>query len=115
LSSTTAALRNCSGKNADRFRVFCPEASYRQKGGVRGGLGRPHHRWAWPGPGPRLLVVRVPSGPHWLPFSPCPSSGENRSFGLCFVQFREYFLCSFSETPKQQKIGNWYCGILSIG
>jgi hypothetical protein len=27
-------------------------------------------------------------------------------FGFCFVQFREYFLCNFSETQKQQKIGN---------
>jgi hypothetical protein len=23
--------------------------------------------------------------------------------GFCFVQFREYFLCNFSETQKQQK------------
>jgi hypothetical protein len=22
-------------------------------------------------------------------------------FGFCFVQFREYFLCNFSETQKQ--------------
>jgi hypothetical protein len=42
-------------------------------------------------------------------------SGENRRFGLRFVQFREYFMCSFSETQKQQKTGNWHCGILSIG
>jgi hypothetical protein len=26
--------------------------------------------------------------------------------GFCFVQFREYFLCNFSETQKQQKTGN---------
>jgi hypothetical protein len=56
-----------------------------------------------------------PLAPLRLPFGPRPSSGENRSFGLRFVQFREYFLCSFSETQKQQKIGNWHCGILSIG
>jgi hypothetical protein len=53
LSSTAAVLRNCSGKNADYFRVFRPEASYRRKGGIRGGPGRPHHRWARLGPGPR--------------------------------------------------------------
>jgi hypothetical protein len=35
--------------------------------------------------------------------------------GFCFVQFREYFLCNFSETQKQQKIGNWHCGISLIG
>jgi hypothetical protein len=30
---------------------------------------------------------------------------KNRRFGFCFVQFRKYFLCSFSETQKEQKIG----------
>jgi hypothetical protein len=36
-------------------------------------------------------------------------------FGFCFVQFRKYFLCNFSETQKQQKIGNWHYGISLIG
>jgi hypothetical protein len=27
-------------------------------------------------------------------------SGENRNFGLRFIQFQEYFLCYFSETQK---------------
>jgi hypothetical protein len=36
LSSTAAGLRNCSGKNADSPRVFCPEALYRRRGVVRG-------------------------------------------------------------------------------
>jgi hypothetical protein len=36
-------------------------------------------------------------------------------FGFCFVQFREYFLCNFSETQKQQKTRNWHCGISLIG
>jgi hypothetical protein len=31
------------------------------------------------------------------------SSQKNKTSGTCFVQFREYFLCSFSETQKQQK------------
>jgi hypothetical protein len=35
--------------------------------------------------------------------------------GFCFVQFREYFLCNFSKTQKQQKTGNWHCGISLIG
>jgi hypothetical protein len=53
LSSTAAALRNCSGNFADSPRVFRPEASYRRRGVVRSGPGGPHHRWARPGPGPR--------------------------------------------------------------
>jgi hypothetical protein len=39
LSSTVAALRNCSGKNADCFRVFHWEALYRRRGAVRSGPG----------------------------------------------------------------------------
>jgi hypothetical protein len=50
-----------------------------------------------------------------LSFGLRPSSRKNRSFCFCFVQFQEYFLCSFSKTQKQQKTGNWHCGILSIG
>jgi hypothetical protein len=36
-------------------------------------------------------------------------------FGLYFIQFQEYLPCNFSETQKQQKIGNWHCGISLIG
>jgi hypothetical protein len=43
------------------------------------------------------------------------SFGKNWRFGFCFVQFQEYFLCNFSEIQKQQKTGNWHCGILLIG
>jgi hypothetical protein len=63
LSLTAAALRNCSGKNADPLRVFRPEALYRRRGVVRRQPGAPHTRWAWPGVGPRPLRVRVASGP----------------------------------------------------
>jgi hypothetical protein len=115
LSSTVAELRNCSGKNANYFRVFRREASYRRRGVVRRRPGGPHHRWAQPGPGPHPLMV-------WAAFGPTPALvrssvlfGKNKTSGTCFVQFREYFLCCFSEIQKQQKIGNWHCGILSIG
>jgi hypothetical protein len=66
-SVAAAELQDCSGKNADCFRVFRPKASYRRRGIVRSGPGGPHHRWARPGPAPCPLVVRVPSGP-----SPAP-------------------------------------------
>jgi hypothetical protein len=61
------------------------------------------------------LLCGQPLAPLRLPFGPRPSSGKNRSSRTYFVQFREYFLCSFSETQKQQKTGNWHYGILSIG
>jgi hypothetical protein len=67
------------------------------------GLGRATHVWAWP-VAPLLLL-----------FGLREASGKNKTSGFCFVQFREYFLCSFSKTQKQQKTGNWHCGDLSIG
>jgi hypothetical protein len=62
-SAAAAELWNSSGNFADYFRVFRPTASYRRRGIIRSGSGGPHHRWARPGPGPRPLMVRVPSGP----------------------------------------------------
>jgi hypothetical protein len=56
-----------------------------------------------------------PLAPLRLSFGLRPLSGKNRRSGFCFVQFQEYFLCSFSETQKQQKTRNWHCGISSIG
>jgi hypothetical protein len=63
LSFMAAALRNCSGKNADCFRVFRREAFYRRRGVVRSGPGGSHHQGARPGGGVRPLMVRLPSGP----------------------------------------------------
>jgi hypothetical protein len=115
LSAAAAELRNYSGKNTDCFRVFRREALYRRRGGVRSGPGRPHHRWAQPGAGPRPLVVRLAPGPSPCHLRSSRSFGKNRRFGFCFVQFQEYFLCNFFETQKQQKTGNWHCGISLIG
>jgi hypothetical protein len=58
--------RSCGtvlGKTSTPFRVFRPEASYRQRGVVRGQPGAPHTRVARPGPRPRHLCVRVASDP----------------------------------------------------
>jgi hypothetical protein len=52
------------------------------------------------------LGCACPLAPLRLSFGPRPSFEKNRSFGFYFVQFREYFLCSFSKTQKQQKTGN---------
>jgi hypothetical protein len=41
-----------------------------------------------------------PPAPLRLSFGLRLAFGKNRRFGFCFVQFREYFLCSFSETQK---------------
>jgi hypothetical protein len=114
-SSAAAKLRNSFWKFADSPRVFRREAFYRRRSVVRRRPGWSHNRWVWPGAGPHPLLCGQPLAPLRLSFGLRSSSGKNRSSGTCFVQFREYLLCSFSETQKQQKIGNWHCGILSIG
>jgi hypothetical protein len=60
-------------------------------------------------------VCGRPLAPLRLSFGLRYSSGENKTSGTCFIQFRKYFLCNFSETQKQQKTENWHSGILSIG
>jgi hypothetical protein len=97
------------------FRFFPPRGIYRRKGGVRRWTRRPHPLVARLGPGPRCPRVWPAPG---LPPSHLRTSSrvwKNRRLGFCFVQFREYFPCSFSETQKQQKTGNWHCGISLIG
>jgi hypothetical protein len=54
------------------------------------GLGAGHAPW-WCGCPAALL--------HLL-FGSLEASVNFRMFGFCFVQFREYFLCNFSETQK---------------
>jgi hypothetical protein len=64
--------------------------------------GQGSHTIGWHAPG----VTRAtpwcggPLAPLWLSFGPRLVSRKNRSFGFCFVQFREYFLYSFPETQK---------------
>jgi hypothetical protein len=63
LSSTAAALQNCSGKNADCFRVFRREAFYRRRGVIWRRPEGSHHRGARLGAGPCPLMVRLAPGP----------------------------------------------------
>jgi hypothetical protein len=46
-----------------------------------------------------------PVAPLGLLFGLLEASLNIRRFGFYFVQFREYFMCNFSETQKQQKTG----------
>jgi hypothetical protein len=70
-----AKMWNSSRNFIDSLRVFCPEASYRRRGVVRGKPGAPHTRVARLGPRPRHLCVRVASGPSLALFR---SSGSFR-------------------------------------
>ena len=58
----------------------------------RRGQGGPRLRVVWLPPGSASCLLRTPS-----------SLRKNKIFGFCFVQFREYFLCSFSETKNSRK------------
>jgi hypothetical protein len=73
------------------------------------------HRGRGQGLGCAALLCGRPVAPLRFLFGLLEASVNNRRFGFCFVQFREYLLCNFSETQKQQKTGNWHCGILLIG
>jgi hypothetical protein len=92
-------------KSVRLFRVFPLRGIYRRKGDVRRWTRWSHHLVAWPGGGPRHPMVWLPLGPSpsllWTP----SSCQVNRNSSFYFVQFREYFLCNFSETQKQQKTG----------
>jgi hypothetical protein len=78
----------------------------------RGGL---THRGCRPAPGRAALVCGALVAPLRLLFGSLEASVKVWATGFGFVQFREYFLCNFSETQKQQKTGNWHCGDLLIG
>jgi hypothetical protein len=73
------------------------------------------HRGRGQGLGRAALLCGRLVAPLRLLFGYLEASVNFWMFGFCFVQFREYFLCNFSETQRQPKIGNWHCGILLIG
>jgi hypothetical protein len=81
-------------------------------GGCQGAL---THRGRGQGPGHAALLCGALVAPLHLLFGSLKASVNFWMFGFCFVRFREYFLCNFSETQKQQKTGNWHCGDLLIG
>jgi hypothetical protein len=64
----------------------------------------PHTMW-WHGPGEGGATpwCGCSLAPLRLSFSLRFAFEKNRRFGLCFVQFREYFLCNFSETQNSRK------------
>jgi hypothetical protein len=72
-------------------------------GGGPGGLTTRGHG---PGVGRATLWCGWLVAPLYLLFVLLEASINIRRFGFCFFQFREYFMCNFSETQKQQKTWN---------
>jgi hypothetical protein len=105
----------CSGKligylGFSRRGVFIGERASSEVD--RGGL---THRGCGQGPGRAALVCGPLVAPLQLLFGFLEAPVKFWVTGFGFVQFREYFLCSFFETQKQQNTGNWHCGDLLIG
>jgi hypothetical protein len=98
-----SGLQYVSRKSDPSFRFFPSRGIYRRKGSVRRWANWPHHVVVRPGARPRHPIVSLaPSRPP-SHLRSSRSFGKNRRFGFCFVQFREYFLCSFSETQNSRK------------
>jgi hypothetical protein len=71
-------------------------------GGCQGALTR---RGRGQGPGRTALLCGALVAPLRLLFGSLEASVNFWTFGFCFVQFQEYFLCSFSETQNSRKQG----------
>ena len=70
--------------------------------GATSGVGRGTvtHRGRGQGPGRAALLFGALVAPLHLLFGSLEASVNFWTFGFCFVQFREYFLCNFFETQK---------------
>jgi hypothetical protein len=105
----------CSGKVIGSL-GFSHRGVFIGEGAMSGvGRGAVTHRGHSQGPGRAALLCGALMAPLHLLFGSLEAPVNFWTFGFCFVQFREYFLCNFSETQKQQKTGNWHYGDLSIG
>jgi hypothetical protein len=105
----------CSGKVIGSL-GFSRRGVFIGEGAMSGvGRGAVTHRGRGQGLGRAALLCGALVAPLRLLFGSLEASANFWTFGFCFIQFREYFLCNISETQKQQKIGNWHCGDLLIG
>jgi hypothetical protein len=102
-------LQYVSWKSVRRLRVSPSKGIYKRKGDVRGWTRGPHHLVARPGVARATLWCGCPLPPPSL-FWTSSSCQVNRNFGFHFVQFREYFMCNFSETQnnRKQELTLWY-------
>jgi hypothetical protein len=64
------------------------------------GRGAVTHRGRVQGPGRAALLCGALVDPLRLLLGSLEASVNFWTFGFCFVQFQEYFLCNFSETQK---------------
>jgi hypothetical protein len=90
----------------DRVLRFFPSGVFIGKGAVSEVDQDGHtHRGRGQGLGRAALLCDRPVAPLRLLFGLLEASVNFWMFGFCFVQFREYFLCNFSETQNSRKQG----------
>jgi hypothetical protein len=107
--------RNVLGKTLIPLGFSVPRL-YIGEGATSGGCqGALTHRGRGQGPGRATLLCGALVAPIRLLFGSLEASVNFWTFGFCFVQFQQYFLCNFFETQKQQRKGNWHRGDLLIG
>jgi hypothetical protein len=98
--STVAADHDVFWKS-DRVLRFFPSRVFIGEGASSGvGRGDLTHRGRGQEPGHAALLCGALVAPLRLLFGSLEASVNFWMFGFCFVQFREYFLCNFSETQK---------------
>jgi hypothetical protein len=101
-------------RKIDRALCFSRRGEYiGRRAASGGGPGGLTPWWRGPGLGRAALGCGQPLAPLCLIFGLHLVSGKIG--GLAFISSNSENLCSFSETQKQQKIGNWHCGISLIG
>jgi hypothetical protein len=88
----------CSGKVIGSL-CFSRRGVFIGEGATLGvGRGALTHRGRGQGPGRAALLCVALMAPLRFLFGSLEASVNFWTFGFCFVQFREYFLCNFSET-----------------
>jgi hypothetical protein len=102
--------------NSNRVLRFFHRGVFIGEGATSGvGRGSITHRGHGQGLDHAALLCGALVAPLCLLFGSLEALVNFWTFGFCFVQFQEYFLCNFFETQKQQKTGNWHCGDSLIG
>jgi hypothetical protein len=96
----------CSGKVIGYLDFSCRGVFIGE--GASSGVGRGNltRKGRSQGPGCAALLCEALVAPLCLIFGSLEAPVKFWATGFGFVQFREYFLCKFSETQKQQKTGN---------
>jgi hypothetical protein len=71
--------------------------------------------WRGQGLGRATLGCGQPLVPHRLSFGLRDASGKIGDLAFVSSNYENTSWCSFYETQKQQKIGNWHCGVSLVG